>query len=364
MNILIVSLLKRNVAPDTLSSRPRIIFELTRGLIENGHDVTFLGTGDSFIPGAKMIPVISQAFVKLPSFENPFYAETSYLVQLEKKIEELAPRFDIIHNHTYPEFINLFATERVNTPIVTTIHAQGTPELDAVLSLFPKTYFISISEAHKRLFKKTNIYKVVYNGIDTNLYQYSDKKEDYLLWLGRLSKAKNSDGSYMDPKGIRTAIELAEKTGARLLLSGNVEDGAFFEQDVKPHLNDKIQWVGPVSAELSLSKNEVASLMQKAKAFLMPINWYEPFGLVMAEAGSCGTPVIAFDRGSVRELIIDGKTGFIVAPEKGVEGFIEAYDKIGTIRPGDCRNHIVSKFSTQHMVENYEKTYHEIIQKK
>lgn len=361
MKILIVSLLKRHVSQDQLSSRPRIIFELTSGLIKKGHDVTFLGTGDSKVPGAKMISVIPQSFVKLPPAENPYYAETSYLVQLEKKIEELAPQFDIIHNHTYPEFINLYATETITTPLVTTIHAQGTPELDSVLSLFPKAYFISISEAHKRLFKKTNIFKVVYNGIDTSIYSFEEKKDNYLLWLGRLSKAKNADGSFMDPKGVRWAIQLAQSTGQNLILSGNIEDMEFYKKDVEPHLNEKIKWVGPLSSELTLSKPEVAKLMQKAKAFLMTINWYEPFGLVMAEAMACGTPVIGFDRGAVKELIVEEKTGFVVPPEKGLEGLKDALNKLPSIRPADCRRHVEEKFSTQIMVNNYEKTYEEIL---
>jgi len=112
---------------------------------------------------------------------------------------------------------------------------------------------------------------------------------------------------------------------------------------------------------LVLTKPEVAALMQKAKAFLMPINWHEPFGLVIAEAMSCGTPVIGFDRGAVSELIVDGKTGFVVPPEKGIEGLKEALSKIDSIKPQDCRDHAVKNFSTEKMVDNYEKTYLEII---
>ena len=363
MKILIASLIKRAVNEKILSSRPRIIYELVSGLVRKGHQITLIGTADSQIPGVTTIPIIDKSFVELPAFENPFYAETSFLVRLAKKIEEIGNNFDIIHNHTYPEFLNLLVADNIKTPIVTTIHAQATPELDDVLSLFNQTYFISISQAHKKLFKKTKILKVVYNGIDTNIYSYQEKKDDYLLWLGRLAKAKNADGTFMDPKGVRWAIKLAEETGSKLLLSGNIEDMEFYNHDVKPHLNDKIQWVGSLSSELVLTKSEVASLMQKAKAFLMTINWYEPFGLVMAEAMACGTPVIGFDRGAVSELIVDGKTGFVVAPEKGVDGLKEALRKIDQITPIDCRNHVVKNFSTQTMVDNYEKTYLEIIRK-
>lgn len=361
MKILIVSLLKRSVSASTLSSRPRIIYELTRGLVQKGHDVTFMGTGDSNIEGAKMISVIPQAYSLLPPTENPLYSELSYLIQLEKQLEKIGSQFDIIHNHTYPEFLNLFATEKFSTPFVTTIHAQGTPELDDVLSLFPKTYYLSISKAHQMLFNKTKIYKVVYNGIDTSIYTYQEKKEDYLLWLGRLAKAKNADGSFMDPKGIRWAIQLAEETGQRLLLSGNIEDMNFYKKDVEPHLNDKIKWIGPLTSNLSLSKPEVAKLMQNAKAFLMTINWYEPFGLVMAESMACGTPVIGFNRGAVPEIIKNGVTGFVVDPTKGIRGLKDALKQISIIRPADCRHHIEEHFSTQTMINNYEAVYKEII---
>ena len=165
----------------------------------------------------------------------------------------------------------------------------------------------------------------------------------------------------MDPKGIKWAINLAEETGSRLMLGGNIEDIEFYKKDAEPHLSEKIKWIGPVSAELTLTKPEVAKLMQGAKAFLITINWYEPFGLVMAESMSCGTPVIGFDRGSVKELIIDGKTGFVVDPTKGIEGLKEALRKIEIIKPQDCRDHAVANFSTETMVENYKKVYNEIL---
>lgn len=363
MKILIVSLLKRKVTLSMTASRPRIIFELASGLVKKGHDVTILGTGDSDVQGAKIISIIPKAFIDLPPSENPFYAETAYLVQLAKKIEEIAPGFDVVHNHTYPEFINLLIADKIKTPMITTVHAQATEEFDNTLSLFPATALISLSKAHRRLFKKTKFERIVYNGVDTDLYSFSDKKREYLLWLGRLSKAKNQDGSFMDPKGIKWAIELARQTGEELLLSGNIEDMKFFEQDVKPYLSDKIKWIGPVSSEQALTREEVISLMQGAKTFLMTINWEEPFGLVMAEAMSCGTPVIGFNRGSVSEVVVDGKTGFIVNPQEGVEGLRKALGKLSAINPKDCRDHVVNNFSLDKMVENYEKTYKDIVER-
>lgn len=364
MNILLASLLTRSVSPQITASRPRVIYELAKGLLAKGHTVAILGTGDSQVPGAKIIPVIPQGFRSLPAYENPFYAETGFLVKMAKSIEQVADRFDVIHNHTYPEFINLLAADTIRTPMVTTVHAQAAPELDEVLSLFPESYLVAMSHAHKRLFQRARINTVVYNGVDTALYALREQKDDYLLWIGRLSKAKQHDGTFMDPKGVKWAIQLAQATGEKLLLSGNVEDQAFFDEEVKPHLSDQIQWVGEVSPEQPLSKEEVVTLMQGAKAFLMTINWEEPFGLVMAEAMSCGTPVIGFDRGSVPELVVDEKTGFVVPPDAGVEGLAQAVSRLGSIDPKACRAHVEAKFSLDTMVAAYEQVYRSVITQK
>ena len=357
MKILIISLLKRKITSKQTASRPRVIYELTKGLLKQGHQITILGTGDSHVPGANIIPIIPKDWVSMPAAENPFYAQTADLVRLVKKIEQIAKDFDIIHNHTYPEFVNLIAAERIKTPMITTLHAQATPEFDAVLSLFPKTYLVSISQAHRRLFKKAHISQVIYNGVDTSLYAFDDQKQDYLLWLGRLGRAKDKQGRFFDAKGARWAIKLAQETRQKLIMAGNVEDPKFFKNDVKPHLNDKIRWIGGVSPEYTLTKQKVARLMQKARCFLMTVNWYEPFGLVMAEAQSCGTPVIGFNKGSVRELVVDGKTGFVVEYRQGTKGLKTALSKIDLIKPQDCRDHVVENFSIEKMVKNYERAY-------
>lgn len=377
MKILIVSLLKRRLGEEVTASRSRIIYQLSKGLINRGHEVTILGTGDSVVSGAKIIPIIPKAIVDLPAFENPFYAETAFLVQLAKKIEEIGNNFDIIHNHTYPEFINLLVSDKIKTSMVTTVHGQATEELDSTFSLFPNTTLIALSKAHMNLFKKTKFKYIVYNGINTDLYSFSEKKGDYLLWLGRLSKAKDKNGNFMDPKGIKWAIELARKTGENLLLSGNVEDMEFYNKAVLPFLNDRIKWYGPVSQEQVLDRREVIKLMQEAKSFLMTINWEEPFGLTMIEAMACGTPVIAYNRGSVPEIIRDGLTGFVIDPDsadrpgkdtwvikkQGIDGLVEAVKRIGKIDREACRKHVEENFTVEKMVENYEKIYQEVIKK-
>lgn len=357
MRILIVSTLKRKVTPDFFASRSRIILQLAQGLAKKGHKVSLLGTGDSYIPGVKIIPLIEKGWVDLPPVENEFLRQTANLIQLSQKIVEVQDDFEIIHNHVYPDFFPSIIEDELKIPMLTTLHALYDFYMDDLLATFKKTYFISLSDAYAKLYKKVKIYKTVYNGVDTDLYGYSEKKEDYMFWLARMPKAKNADGTFMDPKGVNFAIQLAKLTGKKLYISAPVEDREFFEKDVKPHLNRQIEFVGEPTAEQSVPLKKIIELYQHAKVFLMTINQQEPFGLTLAEAGSCGTPVIGFNRGAVPEVIVDGKTGFVVPYEKGVEGLKEALNKIGQIKPQDCRDHIVKNFSIEKMVDSYEKTY-------
>jgi glycosyltransferase involved in cell wall biosynthesis len=362
MRILLVSTLKRRIGPDIFASRSRIIFQLGKLLAERGHSVSLLGTGDSEIPGVTIIPVIDKGWVDLPPVENSFIRDTANLIHQAQMMVERQTEFDVIHNHTTPDFFPHILEKELTIPLVTTMHAvYDKTYLDQTMSAFHNSYFSALSEAYTKQFQDTKFAGVVYNGVDTNIYTYSDAKEDYLLWLGRLPKARNEDRSFMDPKGVRHAIALAQKTDAPLKLYGVVEDREFFDRDVAPHLNDKIQWVGDVSSEQSLPIETVVSLMQHAKAFLMTVNQPENFGLVMAEAGSCGTPVIGFKRGSVPEVIEDGKTGFVVDPEQGIEGLDDAYAKISTILPEDCRKRIEEKFSIEKMIDGYVELYERLI---
>lgn len=363
MRILIVSTLKRKIAPHEFASRSRIIYQLAEGLAKKGHEVSLLGTGDSEIPGVKIIPLLEKGWVDLPPVENEFLRQDANLIQLTQEIIKIQGNFDIIHNHTYPDYFPSIIEDKLKIPMLTTLHALYDFYMDDLLSTFKKTYFISLSDNYAKLYKKTKIYKTVYNGVDTNLYSYQEKKEDFMFWLGRMPKGKNKDGTFIDPKGLRSAIKLAIETGEKLFISAPVEDIEFFNQDVKPYLNDKIKFVGLPTKEQSVPFREILSLYQRAKVFLMTINQNEPFGLVTAEAGSCGTPVISFDRGALPEVMKDGVNGFLVPYQKGVNGLKQALKKISQIKPIDCRNHIINNFSIDSMVNNYEKTYNEILQK-
>jgi glycosyltransferase involved in cell wall biosynthesis len=209
---------------------------------------------------------------------------------------------------------------------------------------------------------------VVYNGVDPVLFPFNDKKEDYLLWLGRLGQAKNPDGSFVDAKGVSWAIKTAVKTGKKLILSVGVEDKTFFDKEVKPYLNDKIQWIGKVGKDQPLNTEELAQYYGKAKAFLMTPNWDEAFGLVITEAMSCGTPVIAFGKGSIPEIVEDGKTGYLSSYEDGVEGLVSNVEKLFTLSKEEyskmsvnARKRIEENFTVEKMVDEYEKVYKKVI---
>ena len=361
MKILFVSTLKRKISPDTFASRSRIISQLSQGLSKKGHDVSLLGTGDSQIHGVKVIPVIDKGWVDLPAPENVFYRDIATLMKQSAMILDLQDSYDVIHSHTYPDFFPAIIGNELKKPLLITLHALYTDYIDDLLARFNKPYLIALSEGYKKLYKRASIYDVVYNGVDTNLYSYKEEKQDYLLWIGRLARGRKDDGSYIDQKGVGWAIRLAEQSGSRLKMAGPCEDIEFFEKEVKPHLNDKIEWAGEVSSEQSLPVEKIVELMQNAKVFLMTINQEEPFGLVMAEAMSCGTPVIGFNRGAVSEVIADGKTGFIVDPESGIDGLKTALAKIETINPADCRKRVEELFNIEKMIDNYEKVYEKAI---
>jgi glycosyltransferase involved in cell wall biosynthesis len=361
MKILLVSTLKRKVTADETASRSQIIYQLGLGLAERGHKVSLLGTGDSKIPGVTTIPVIDKGWVDLEPTENPWFREIATLQMALEQMVAMQYDFDVIHNHTFPEFLPPVVSSQLKIPLITTLHLQPVDYIDELLAKYQSSVFVSISNAHKAGFKKAKIARVVHNGIDLSLHPLEEKKDNYLLWIGRISGAKNADGSYMDAKGVRHAIQLAKETGQQLILTGPVHDRRAFEADIVPFLDEKIRWIGKVAAEQPLSKQEIVKLMQKAKAFLMTINWEEPFGLVMAEAMSCGTPVIGFKRGAVPELVLHGKTGFVVDPKDGISGLQKALEKIDSIDPKDCREHVERNFSLEAMVTKYEKVYEEFI---
>lgn len=355
LHIAMLAPIKRPLQPDTTVSRLRVIVDLVSGLLRKGHKITLFATGDSQFPGAQIIGIAPKGLNFMPPPENEFYQHTSYLTLMIAEMVKRQGSFDIIHNHMYPEYLPLLALSGLTTPLLTTVHSQMVSETAAVLQAFPQADLVAISHMAKRLSGREM--HVVHNSVDVDLFTPSEGVKDYLLCVGRMSKAKDEKGNYLDPKGIGTAIKVAQLTGERLKIVGNVEDPKFFETLVKPHLNDKIEFIGKVASEQTLTRQQMVDLFKGAKAFINAINWEEPFGLVMAEALACGTPVLAYDRGAVSEIVVDSKVGFVIDPSLGVDGLIKAVKKINSINRKDCRDHAVTHFSTVRMVDEYEALY-------
>jgi glycosyltransferase involved in cell wall biosynthesis len=257
----------------------------------------------------------------------------------------VAGEYDLLHFH-HPEVALQAARANPNIPVAYTLHDPVYNWYKEVFELYgsPNQHFISISENQRRDAPDLPYAGTVYNGIDPNEFTYSADAEDYLMITGRI----------VPEKGFKEAIQVAQQTGMRLFIIGPVypDHQGYFDQYIKPHLNDKILYLGYMERE------HLVKYYQKAKALLMPIQWEEPFGLTMIEAMACGTPVVALRRGSVPEVLKHGKTGFVV---NSLGDMAEALKKIDTIDRATCRAHVELNFSNDHMVQSYKEVYEKIL---
>ncbi|MFH1749881.1 MAG: glycosyltransferase family 4 protein [bacterium] len=357
MRIALLPRIDKKIYPETTSSRPLMVYNLAKGLVDLGHDVTTFTSKDAEISG-KIEPVIDTAFENIPPAENPAYQKAAYTtVQIEELIKK-SGEFDIIHNHVYPEFWPILAASRMQAPIITTIHNEILSHHNQAFSYFKDLPFVALSESQKKLGKDVNYVDIVYNGIEVERFEFNDKPEDYLLFFGRMKKYKDGHGNMIDPKGAIDAIKIAKETGEKLILAGNVEDPKYYKEEIEPHLSDKIKFIGPVSAVGPINHDQKVKLYKNAKAILSPINWDEPFGLVMAEAMACGTPTLSFNRGAAAEVIKDKETGYIVKDHKEM---VEKIKDINKISRKVCRKRVEENFSIRNMAEGYERAYNKVI---
>jgi glycosyltransferase involved in cell wall biosynthesis len=252
---------------------------------------------------------------------------------------EKADQFDLIHNHY--DFLPLTWSRLTKTPLITTIHGFSSPKIIPVYKKYNKTsYYVSISDSDRS--PQLKYLATVYNGLKLSDFVFNPVPEEYLLFLGRI----HTD------KGTSEAIEIARRSKKRLLIAGIIQDQEYFETKVKPFLGEDIQFIGHAGPE---KRNE---LLGGATALLHPINFNEPFGMSVAEAMLCGTPVIAFNRGSMPELISNEKSGFLV---NTVDEAVEALKSISTIKRNYCHEWAASHFSQEKMVSDYLECYKQIL---
>lgn len=324
------------VPPEKYGGIELVVSLLTEKLIERGHEVTLFATGDSLTRGRLLWIFDKPQTDKLgdPAFDA---------MQVSLAFQH-ADEFDLIHDHS--GYLAVAFASFIKTPILHTIHGPVNDEtIKFYLNFRRNCFFNAISNYQKEHLPSLQFVDTVYNAIDVEKYPFQAKKEDYVTLVSRISSQK----------GTHIAIKVAKQAGKKLILAGKVtpKDQIYFEKYVKPEIDGKrVIYLGEVSTE------EKREIVKKAACFIFPVQWPEPFGLVMAEAMAAGTPVVAIRNGSVPEVVIDGKTGFVV---NSLSDMVEAINQVDCIDPLVCRRHVERNFSPDYMANAYEKNYYKIM---
>ncbi|HYE35721.1 glycosyltransferase family 4 protein [Methylocaldum sp.] len=341
MRIAQVAPLYESVPPKLYGGTERIVHYLTEELVRAGHDVTLFASGDSET-SATLEPIVSKALRLDEDVLDPLLP---HLLMLDQ-VCRVANEFDVIHFHTGCLHFPVF--RECSTPHVTTLHGRlDIKELGRLLEAFRDTPLVSISDYQRTPIGWGNWTATVYHGLPEDLYTFRAEPGTYLAFLGRISPEKRVD----------RAIEIAIRAGMPLKIAAKVDkaDREYFEQIKVLFDHPLVEYVGEVNER---EKNE---LLGNAYALLFPIDWPEPFGLVMIEAMACGTPVIAFRNGSVPEVMRDAKTGFIV---EDIRQAVSAVERVGEISRTTCRREFENRFSAGRMANGYLQIYRQLSQKR
>ncbi len=338
MKIAQLAPLQERIPPRGYGGIERVVYDLCQGLTKRGHEVTLFASGDSKTK-AQLVSVYPHSIRTDKKIKRPFTLEFLNITNAFQK----ADKFDVIHNHTGE--LGIMQSKFFKTPVVTTLHGIFTPENKRVFGRYKKMPYVSISNNQRKGMPSLNYAATVYNGIEISDFKLDLKPKNYLLFLGRCAALKGPD----------LAIKVAKECGMKLILASKIDrcDMDFYEEKVKPYIDGKqIQFFG------ELTHPQRVDLFKDAKATLFPITWEEPFGLVMTESMATGTPVIATRRGSVPEVIKNGKTGFVV---DNVKQMVKAVGKISKISRKACRKHVEDNFDIEQMLDGYEKVYKKLI---
>ncbi|WP_256859401.1 glycosyltransferase family 4 protein [Burkholderia cenocepacia] len=331
------------VPPKLYGGTERVVSYLTEALVEMGHDVTLFASGDSQT-SAKLEACWPQALRLDPTIRDVMAPHMLLLEQVRRRAEE----FDVLHCHIdyYP--FSLFSRQPV--PHLTTMHGRlDLPELQPIFNAFSDVPVVSISDNQRIPLPQANWLSTVYHGLPENLLTpIPNVKPSYLAFLGRISPEKRVD----------TAIRIAEQAGLPIKIAAKLDkaDRAYYEEKIKPLFAlPHVEYIGEIS------ESEKTEFLGNAHALLFPIDWPEPFGLVMIEAMACGTPVIAFKRGSVPEVIDNGVSGFVVEDELSA---VAALKRLDTLPREKVRAAFEARFSSKVMAQNYVKGYEELLRQK
>jgi glycosyltransferase involved in cell wall biosynthesis len=335
MRIAQVSPLYESVPPKLYGGTERVVSYLTEELINQGHHVTLFASGDS-VTNAGIVSHVDEALRLNPEVRDSI---AHHIVQLQDVIDR-ADEFDIIHFHT--DYLHFPFSALLRTPHVTTLHGRlDIPDLKYVYDRFPDQPVVSISNSQRMPLPQANWIGTVYHGLPANLYSLGSGEGGYVAFIGRISPEKRPD----------RAIEIARRAGVTLKIAAKVDkaDQVYFEQKIKPLLEqDHVEFIGEIGED---RKNE---FLGNAQALLFPIDWPEPFGMVMIEAMACGTPVIAYPHGSVPEVVEHGVNGFIV---DSLDSAVEAVRSIEKLNRNTIRTYFEEHFSAGMMAKRYVQLY-------
>jgi len=341
MRIAQIAPLTEAIPPKLYGGTERVVSWLTEELVALGHDVTLFASGDS-VTTAKLEPMWPRALRLDGSVRDPVALHMTMLENVRQRADE----FDLLHFHLdyYP--FSLFS--RQSTPYITTLHGRlDFPEHQRVFNAFPSTPVVSISDAQRRPLPQAHWVRTIHHGLPAHLLAPRSAKPEYLAFLGRIAPEKAVD----------QAIRIAVRCGLPLKIAAKVDpvDREYFEDEISPLLKlPGIDFIGEIS------DRQKPGFLSGALALLMPINWPEPFGLVMIEAMACGTPVVAYASGSVPEIVEDGLTGFIVDNETAAA---EAIEKgLPLLSRARIRARFEQRFTSRRMANDYVAVYRETLE--
>jgi glycosyltransferase involved in cell wall biosynthesis len=339
MKIAQVAPLFESVPPQCYGGTERVVSYLTEELVRQGHQVTLFASGDS-VTQARLVAACPRAL----RLDEQCVDRLAHGMVLLEQVFRQAPAFDLLHFHI--DYLHFPLSIRQRVPHVTTLHGRlDIPDLVPVYQTFPSMPVVSISDAQRTPLPWLQWQGTVYHGLPEDLYTFQATPGSYLAFLGRISPEK----------GVEQAIAIARQAGMPLKIVAKVDqaDREYFQAVVRPLLDDpRVEYLG------EMGEGDKHAFLGQAYALLFPIDWPEPFGLVMIEALACGTPVIAYGRGSVPEVLEDGVTGWIVA---GQEEAVQAIARVPVLSRRRCRQTFEERFSATRMTQNYLRIYQQLL---
>jgi glycosyltransferase involved in cell wall biosynthesis len=340
MRIAQVAPLYESVPPKLYGGTERVVSHLTEELVRRGHEVTLFASGDSET-SARLVAGSPRALWREPDCRETL----PHHVRLVELVAREAHRFDVIHFHL--DYVHFPVAGRLPCPTVTTLHGRlHPPDEEGLFDAYPDVPLVSVSDDQRRPIPRANWRSTVHHGLPVGLHSPVEAPGSYLAFLGRVSPEK----------GLDKAVEIARLAGLPLRVAAKIypEERPYFDREIAPlfRASPWVEFVGEVGGPAK------DAFLGGARALLFPIDWAEPFGLVMIEAMACGTPTVAFRRGSVPEVMVEGVTGFVV---DDVPGAVEAVGRIPGLSRRACRRAFEERFGADRMADGYLAVYRDLV---